>query len=48
MLIDGECSQILEERNIQSALVLVSCTDHIEPLNISINKSAKLFLKSEF
>lgn len=40
--------QLLEEHNIQSVLVPPSCTDRLQPLDISVNKSAKSFLKSEF
>ena len=40
--------QLLEEYNIQSVLVPASCTDCLQPLDISVNKSAKSFLKSEF
>ena len=40
--------QLLEEHNIQSVLVPASCTDRLQPLDISVNKSAKSFLKSEF
>ena len=32
--------QLLEEHNIQSVLVPASCTDRLQPLNISVNKSA--------
>ena len=40
--------QKLEEYNIQSVIVPASCTDRLQPLDISLNKSAKSFLKSEF
>ena len=40
--------QLLEEHNIQSVLVPASCTDRLQPLDISVNKSAKSFLKSAF
>ena len=40
--------QLLETFNIQSVLVPASCTDRLQPLDISVNKSAKSFLKSEF
>jgi hypothetical protein len=33
--------QLLEENNIDSVLVLASCTDRLQPLHISVNKSAK-------
>ena len=40
--------QLLEAHNIQSVLVPASCTDRLQPLDISVNKSAKSFLKSQF
>ena len=41
-------TQILEKHNIQSVLVPACCTDRLQPLDISVNKSAKSFLRSEF
>lgn len=38
----------LEENNIYSALVPATCTDRLQPLDLSVNKSAKMFLRSEF
>ena len=40
--------QLLEDYNIQSVIVPASCTDRLQPMDISVNKSAKSFLKSEF
>ena len=41
-------TQLLEKHNIQSTLVPPSCTDRLQPLDISVNKSAKSFLNTEF
>ena len=41
-------TQVLEKHNIQSVLVPACCTDRLQPLDISVNKSAKSFLRSEF
>ena len=41
-------TQVLENHNIQSVLVPACCTDRLQPLDISVNKSAKSFLRSEF
>ena len=38
----------LEEHNIQSVLIPATCMDRLQPLDISVNKSAKVFLRSEF
>lgn len=38
----------LEKHNIQSALIPATCTDRLQPLDISVNKSAKVFLRAEF
>jgi hypothetical protein len=43
-----EVTMLLEEHNIQSVLVPPSCTDRLQPLDISVNKAAKSFLRSEF
>ncbi len=41
-------SQLLEENNVQSVLVPPSCIDRLQPLDVSVNRSAKAFLKSKF
>ena len=41
-------TECLEKYNIHSVLVPASCTDRLQPLDISVNKAAKTFLRSEF
>ena len=41
-------TDVLEKHNILSVLVPASCTDRLQPLDLSVNKSAKSFLRSEF
>ena len=38
----------LERHNIQSVLIPATCTDRLQPLDISVNKSAKVYLRSQF
>lgn len=38
----------LEHFHIHSILVPASCTDRLQPLDISVNKAAKSFLRSQF
>ena len=39
---------LLEENNISFVLVPANCTDRLQPLDISVNKPAKSFLRSKF
>ena len=39
---------LLEENNIAIVLVPANCTDRLQPLDISVNKPAKSFLRSKF
>ena len=39
---------MLEEHNIQSVIVPGGCTDRLQPLDLSVNRSAKAFLRSQF
>ena len=41
-------TQILEDNNIQSVLVPAGCTDRLQPLDVSVNKSVKSFMRAEF
>ena len=38
----------LECHNIQSVLVPANCTDRLQPMDLSVNKSAKSFMRSQF
>lgn len=38
----------LEDNNIQSVLVPANCTDRLQPMDLSVNKSAKAFMRSQF
>ena len=38
----------LEDHNIHSVIVPAGCTDRLQPLDLSVNKSAKAFLRSQF
>ena len=40
--------QELEDNNIQSVLVPANCTDRLQPMDLSVNKSIKSFLRSQF
>ena len=41
-------TDLLEENNIQSVLVPATFTDRLQPMDLSVNKCAKNFLRSEF
>ena len=38
----------LERHNINSVLIPASCTDKLQPMDISVNRGAKAFLEREF
>ena len=44
----GNVVAALEKHNIQSVLIPATCTDHLQPLDISVHKSTKVFVQSEF
>ena len=44
----ADVTAALERHNIQSLLIPATCTDRLQPLDISVNKSAKVFLRSQF
>jgi len=35
---------MLEENNVYMVIVPANCTDHLQPLDLSVNKAAKEFL----
>ena len=38
----------LDENNVHVVLIPANCTDKLQPLNLSVNKAAKDFLRSKF
>ena len=48
----GQCTpaifKLLEENNIDIVLVPANCTDRLQPLDISVNKAAKNFMRDQF
>ena len=48
----GQCTDrilsLLEENNIVYVTVPSNCTDRLQPLDVSLNKSAKDFMRSKF
>ena len=40
--------EVLEENNIFISLVPAHCTDRLQPLDISVNRSVKQFLRNQF
>jgi len=43
-----EVFQILEDNNIEYVCIPANCTDRLQPLNVSVNKPAKEFLRETF
>ena len=41
-------NELLEQHNILSCLLPPNTTDHLQPLDLSVNKPAKVFLRGEF
>lgn len=41
-------SKVLEANHIHSVLIPESCTDKLQPMDVSVNKAAKAFLHREF
>ena len=39
---------ILEENHVRLVLVPANCTDRLQPLDVSVNKSAKEYLRRQF
>lgn len=48
----GQCTQavqdLLEKNNILVALVPANCTDRLQPLDVSVNKAIKEYLRGKF
>ena len=48
----GQCTQkilsLLDENNILFVIVPANCTDRLQPLDVSVNKSAKECLRRQF
>ena len=48
----GQCTssilELLEENNISVVMVPANCTDRLQPLDVSVNKAAKNFLRGQF
>ena len=52
VLFRGQCTEemfkLLDENNILYVLVPANCTDRLQPLDLSVNKPAKDFMKAKF
>lgn len=40
--------ELLEANNVDIVIVLVNCTDRLQPIDLSFNKPAKIFLRAQF
>ena len=40
--------KLVDAENINVVLIPVNCTDHLQPLDLSMHKAAKEFLRNEF
>jgi len=40
--------ELLQRNNLLYAIVLPNCTDHLQPLDVSVNHAAKQFLRNKF
>jgi len=43
-----EVLQILEDNNVERVCIPANCTDWLQPLDVSVNKPAKEFLREKF
>lgn len=48
----GQCTtgvlELLENNNIDVVLIPANCTDRLQPLDVSVNKAAKNFMRERF
>ena len=48
----GQCTEVLlkllDAENINVVLIPANCTDRLQPLDLSVNKAAKEFLRNQF
>ena len=48
----GQCTERilskLEENNVRVVIIPANCTDRLQPLDLSVNKVAKDFLRTQF
>lgn len=49
---NGQCTEdilkLLDSKNINVVIIPANCTDRLQPLDISVNKAAKEFLRAQF
>lgn len=46
--ITEDIAKLLEDNNILSVVVPANCTDRLQPMDLSVNKCAKEFMRSQF
>ena len=46
--ITGDVLQLLEDHNVHSVRLPANCTDRLQPMDISVNKAAKDFVRQKF
>ena len=46
--ITDQIVQLLSDNNVHVALIPPNCTDQLQPMDLSVNKPAKEFLRSKF
>ena len=48
----GQCTETIlskpEENRVHVVIIPANCTDHLQPLDLSVNKAAKDFLRTQF